>query len=30
MLPFLEEKWPELLIAIGILAELLAIAATWV
>jgi hypothetical protein len=29
MLPFLEEKWPELLIAIGILAELLAIAATW-
>mgnify|MGYP001264901256 CR=1 FL=1 len=29
MLPFLEEKWPELLIAIGILAELVAIVAPW-
>lgn len=29
MLPFLEERWPELLIALGILAELIAIVVPW-
>ena len=29
MLQFLEDKWPELLIAVGILAELSAIIAHW-
>jgi hypothetical protein len=29
MLQFLEDKWPELLIVVGIVVELFAIAATW-
>lgn len=29
MLQFLEDKWPELLIAVGLAVELIAIAAPW-